>query len=73
MHSCAALAGVWAPFVPAGTRAEHRIIERGDWVGHELVQCDRTGRPVMALVTVRDDGEDCTVFAPTAHVDARSS
>jgi len=24
------------------------------------------GRPVMNVTTIRDDGQDCTVFAPTA-------
>jgi hypothetical protein len=52
--------------VEAGVRAEHRTVEREDWVGGELVQTDEDGRPVMAVVTVRDDGQDCTIFAPTA-------
>lgn len=65
-HPCAALAGLSAPFVPAGVRAEHRRVEREDYVGGEVVQTDGDGRPVMAVVTVRDDGQDCTVFAPTA-------
>jgi hypothetical protein len=69
-HICPALGGLTAPFVPAGARAEHRTVEREDWVGSELVQVDAHGRPVMAVVTVRDDGQDCTVFAPTANVKA---
>lgn len=67
-HACPALAGLTAPFVPAGLAAVHRVQEREDYVGSELVQVDGNGRPVSFLTTVRDDGEDCTVFAPTARV-----
>lgn len=63
-----ALAGLTAPFVPAGTAAAHQRIERDDYIAGEAVQTDGNGRPVMALVTHRDDGQDCTVFAPTATV-----
>jgi hypothetical protein len=60
------MAGLVVPLVPAGTRAESRPIERGDWIGKELVQTDANGRPVMAVQTVRDEGEDVAVYAPAA-------
>jgi hypothetical protein len=66
MHTCRALAQLTVPMVPAGTRAEHRRIERGDWVGREMVQTDAEGRPWMAVQTMRADGYDTTVYAPTA-------
>jgi hypothetical protein len=66
MHACRGLAGLTAPMVPAGTRAVHRAVEREDYINGDLVQLDGNGRPVMAIVTTRDDGEDCTVFAPAA-------
>lgn len=65
MHQCAGLRGLIAPMVPPGVRAEHRVREREDYIGDELVQLHE-GRPVMSITTVRDEGEDCTVFAPTA-------
>lgn len=65
-HPCAGLRGLTAPFVPAGTKAKVEAVERGDYVGRELVQTDGEGRPVMAVVTTRDDGQDCAVLAPTA-------
>jgi hypothetical protein len=52
--------------VEAGTAAHVKAVERGDWVGREDVQTDAEGRPVMAVVTTRDEGQDCTVFAPCA-------
>lgn len=64
-HHCAGMAGLWAPMVAAGTRAEHRMVEREDYIGAERVQLHE-GRPVMSLVTMRDEGQDCTIFAPTA-------
>ncbi len=66
MHSCAGLRGLTAPMVLAGHRAEHRLVEREDYIGTEDVRLDGEGRPTMAIVTMRDDGNDTTVFAPTA-------
>lgn len=66
MHSCPALGGMSVPFVPAGTRGEHRVNEREDYIGSELVQFDDQGRPVMSIQTIREEGEDTTVYAPTA-------
>lgn len=65
-HSCRGLAGLTAPMVPAGTRAEHRAVEREDYINGDLVQVDGNGRPVMSVITTRDDGQDCTVYAACA-------
>lgn len=73
MHSCRGLAGLTAPMVPVGTRCKVEAVERGDYVGGELVTLDGDGRPVMAVVTTRDDGQDCAVFAPLATGDARDN
>jgi hypothetical protein len=67
-HACPGLAGLLAPMVPDGVRARVRAVVREDYVGGEDVRCDGEGRPVAAVVTTREDGEDCTVFAPAAHV-----
>lgn len=66
MHPCKGLWGLTAPMVLAGHRAEHRLVEREDYIGTEDVRLDGEGRPTMAIVTMRDDGNDTTVFAPTA-------
>lgn len=66
MHQCKGMAGLMVPLIREGTRADHRAVERGDYVGKELVTCDANGRVIMAVQTVRDEGEDCTVYAPTA-------
>lgn len=65
-HPCRGLAGLMAPLVRDGERAKVVAVEREDYVGNELVQTDANGRPVMAVVTTRDDGQDCRVLAPTA-------
>lgn len=65
-HSCRGLRGLTAPLIPAGTKAKVEAVERGDYVRGELVQTDANGRPVMAVVTTRDDGQDCAVYAPAA-------
>jgi len=64
-HHCRGLAGLWAPMVPAGTRAKVETNEREDYIGDEQVQLHQ-GRPVMNLVVTRDDGQDCVIFAPSA-------
>lgn len=66
-HNCPGLAGISAPMVPAGTKAKVTAHEREDYIGGEDVQYDGNGRPIMAVVTTRDDGNDVAVFAPTAH------
>jgi hypothetical protein len=52
--------------VPAGTRCKVEAVEREDYINGDLVQVDGRGRPVMSVITTRDDGQDCTVYAPTA-------
>lgn len=68
MHTCRGLAGLSVPLVPEGVSAKVEAVEREDYVGAELVRLDGNGRPVMAAVTTRDDGQDVTVYAPCARV-----
>lgn len=67
-HACKGRLGLQIPMVPKGTKGEHRIREREDYIGDELVQlAPGNGRPVMSVETHRDDGRvDAVVFAPTA-------
>lgn len=67
-HPCRGLRGLTAPFVREGVRAKVEVREREDYVGKERVQKDGEGRPVMSIVTTRDDGQDCAVLAPTATI-----
>lgn len=71
MHPCKGLAGLMAPLVPEGQRANHVAVERGDWIGRESVQLNADGRPIMAITTETDDSLSTTVFAPTAQASAR--
>lgn len=66
MHACRGLRGLSCPMVPAGTRCKIEARDRDDYVNGDLVQTDGEGRPVMSVVTTRDDGQDCTVYAPCA-------
>jgi len=66
-HTCPGLKGIVAPMVAAGTKVKVSAKEREDYVGSEKVQTNAEGRPVMAVVTEREDGSnDVSVFAPTA-------
>lgn len=71
MHWCPGLRGLYAPMVPAGTKAKVEARDREDYVGNDLVQTDENGRPVMSIVTTRDNGEDVRVLAPTAVLRAK--
>ena len=67
MHTCPKLRGLTAPMMPAHVKAKLVLHEREDYVGKELVQLDpERGRPVMNMETVRDEGTDMRVYAPTA-------
>lgn len=69
-HPCRGLKGLTAPYVPDGTKAKVEARDRDDYVGGEMVQTNGEGRPVMAIVTTRDDGQDCAVLAPCATASA---
>jgi hypothetical protein len=71
-HTCRGMYELTAPMVPAGTKCKIEAVEREDFIGDQIVQRDGRGRPVMSLVTTRDDGQDATVYAPLARLLARS-
>lgn len=73
LHACPKVLGVLAPLVIDGTRAKVTAVLREDYVGSETVQLSPDGRkPIMSVVTERDDGQDVIVFAPLATGSGRS-
>lgn len=71
-HPCPKLRFMSVPLLPKGTAAKIEIREREDYVGREQVQVDpELGRPVMSIITTRDNGNDCMVFAPVAAASLR--
>lgn len=66
IHRCPKMGGLTTPYVRKGLSAKQDLILREDYVGEEKVRLDDHGRPVMSIVTTRDNGQDTTVFAPTA-------
>jgi len=68
LHQCVGLAGTWVPFVPAHSDAIIRVEERQDYIGNDMVFHDANGRPIMSVYTMREDGEDCHILAPTTTV-----
>ena len=73
MHICIGLSGMSAPMVEDGIRCKVEANVRDDYVGGELVTVDGEGRPIMSVVTTRDDGTDCAVFAPCATLSTKES
>lgn len=70
-HACRGLKGLTAPMVPEGTSCKVEAVEREDYVGDEIVTYDADGRAVMAVETIREDGNDVAVFADCANVELR--
>jgi hypothetical protein len=66
-HLCAGLRGIAAPMLLDGVKAKVEAKEREDYVGTADVQTDGEGRPIMSVVTTREDGQDCTVLAECAN------
>lgn len=71
VHRCPKLGGLVTPYVRKGVSAKHEARLREDYENGDLVQRDDAGRPVMSIVTTRDNGQDVRVFAPTATAKAR--
>lgn len=70
-HNCRGMKGLSVPLIPEGQRCQVVAREREDYVGKEVVTTDGEGRPIMAIETIRDDGNDVTVFAPCATTKVR--
>ena len=66
LHPCPKMYGMSTPYVKKGVKAKLIALERQDYVGGEIVQTDDRGRPIMSIVTEREDGQDAIVFAPVA-------
>lgn len=71
-HTCPGMGGITAPMVREGERVKVETRMREDYVGREVVQTDDAGRPVMSVVTTREDGQDCTVYAPVASIQSHA-
>jgi len=66
-HVCPKMRMLSVPLVLEGVNATLVLKEREDYIGRETVQLDpERGRPVMSIQTVRDNGTDLVVLAPTA-------
>jgi predicted RNA-binding Zn-ribbon protein involved in translation (DUF1610 family) len=65
-HTCPKLGFLSAPMLPATVKAKVEVHEREDYVGKEIVTRDSANRPVMSIITTRDNGTDALVFAPLA-------
>jgi hypothetical protein len=76
MHHCPGLNGFIAPMVEAHLgKVKVEAVERGDYVNGDHVQyMEKDGKqvPIMSVVTTRDDGQDCAVYAPAATLNARA-
>ena len=67
MHPCPKLRGLMTPMLEQGTAGKIELREREDYIGDDLVQLDpEQGRPVMSMVTTRDEGTDARIYVPTA-------
>lgn len=68
LHQCPKFRGAWIPFVEAGMDAGFRVNYRQDYLGKDTAITDGDGNVVQSVTTQRENGEDCTIFAPSANV-----
>lgn len=73
IHTCRGLGGLIAPLIEDGVRCQVVAYEREDYIGRENVQLNSEGRPIMSIVTIREDGQDCRVLAPIATASGEGS
>lgn len=71
-HNCPGMGGITAPLTEVGTSCKVEAVVREDYVGDEQVTYDDDGRPVMAVVTTRDNGNDVAVMAPCASLSGKA-
>ena len=65
-HACRGLRGLTAPMVADGVVCKVEAVTYEDYEGQQMLQYDGEGRATSAVVTTRDDGNDCAVLAPCA-------
>jgi hypothetical protein len=70
-HNCPALGNLSVPMIEQGQRVKVTVNEREDYTNGDAVQTDGAGRPVMSITVEREDGIDCSVYAPAATIDRR--
>lgn len=68
LHPCRGLKGLLAPMIEDGINAKVEAVEREDYLNGDEPQTDGEGKPIMAIVTTRDEGQDCAVLPPTARL-----
>lgn len=73
MHRCVSTKGLLTPLIREGTTAKIEVVERQDYIGKEKAQSDADGRPIMSVVTTRDEGQDCVVFPAAATASATAN
>lgn len=68
-HTCAKLGYLSIPLSTMPKAGEHAKMERRDpedYVGGQTMTLDAAGRPVGAVMTTRDNGNDVAVYPPVA-------
>ena len=67
LHVCPKARYMAIPMLRKGQAGKIEVLEREDYVGREVVTLDpERKRPVMAIKTTRDNGNDLMVHAPLA-------
>jgi hypothetical protein len=59
--------------VPEGTKCKVEAVEREDYINGEDIVLDSDGRPIMAVETTRETGNDVAVFAPCVNSDGKAN
>lgn len=69
-HPCVGLGGLMAPLILEGVKCKVEAQVREDYVGREITHNDENGRPITAVITTRDEGQDARGNVPCVQVSA---
>jgi len=62
-HNCPGKGMLTIPMIQEGAKVKVTVNEREDYISGEHVQM-ADGRPIMSVTVEREDGIDCSVYAP---------
>ncbi len=71
LHNCRGRKLLTVPLVQEGTRVDIVVHPLEDYIGDKLIRLDAEHRPVTHVTTVRDDGQDATVYPAPAVIHAK--
>lgn len=71
LHDCKGRKLLTVPMIQEGVKAHIVVQPLEDYIGDKVIRRDAEGRPVTHVSTIRDDGQDATVYPAPAIVNTK--